>query len=65
MNHGVETTKPPAGFVALAKTNTSPYAVLENKQKKIYAIQFHPEVVHTQFGIQILSNFLGICGLKN
>lgn len=64
MNHGVETTKPPAGFVALAKTNTSPYAVLENKQKRIYAIQFHPEVVHTQFGIQILSNFLGICELK-
>lgn len=64
MSHGDEVVKTPDGFETLAKTLTIPHAVIESKQKKIFGIQFHPEVVHTEFGEQILENFLKICGLK-
>lgn len=64
MSHGVEISAPPAGFKIIAKTQNSPYAAVENEKKKLYGIQFHPEVVHTQFGMQILTNFLLVCGIK-
>ncbi len=64
MNHGNEVTRLPIGFIENAKTSTKPFAAISNENKKLYAIQFHPEVVHTQFGMQILENFLKICGLK-
>lgn len=63
MSHGDEVIKPPSGSKIIAKTKTIPVAGMEDQQKKIYGIQFHPEVVHTQFGTQILSNFLTTCGL--
>lgn len=63
MSHGDEVKKIPKDFIILAKTATIPYAAISNKKKNIYAIQFHPEVIHTQFGEQILKNFLTICGL--
>lgn len=63
MSHGDEVTALPKGFVHNAKTQTIPHAVISNESKKIYAIQFHPEVIHTEFGTQILENFLRICGL--
>ncbi|SHE65951.1 glutamine-hydrolyzing GMP synthase [Alkalibacter saccharofermentans] len=53
----------PQGFAVTAKTETCPVAAMENEEKRLYAVQFHPEVEHTQFGRQILSNFLyDICG---
>ena len=64
MSHGDEVVKTPNDFVTLAKTKTIPHAVIENKKKKIYGIQFHPEVVHTEFGEQLLENFLKICRLR-
>lgn len=64
MSHGDEVVKIPKGFQTLATTKTIPHAVIENKDKKIYGIQFHPEVIHTEFGENILSNFLKICGLE-
>lgn len=63
MSHGDEVVKIPEGFETFATTKTIPHAVIENQKEKIYGIQFHPEVVHTEFGGQILENFLKICGL--
>jgi len=63
MSHGDEVVTVPAGFETYGTTETIPHAVVENKNKKIFGIQFHPEVVHTEFGTEILENFLKICGL--
>lgn len=63
MSHSDEIKKLPQGFVKMAHTLSAPIAAIANRQKKIYAVQFHPEVVHTQRGSQILTNFLfHICG---
>ncbi len=64
MSHGDEVKKPPKGFEILATTSTIPVASMANDEKKIYGIQFHPELIHTQFGEQILTNFLKICGIQ-
>jgi len=58
MSHGDEVTKVPADFEVLASTSTSPVAVMANAKRKIYGLQFHPEVVHTPRGKEILANFL-------
>lgn len=63
MSHGDEVMKPPKDFAIPATTLNIPRAAISNLKKNIYGIQFHPEVVHTQFGTQILKNFLNICGL--
>ena len=63
MSHGDEVVKIPAGFETIATTKTIPHAVISDEKRKIYGIQFHPEMVHTQFGMQILENFIKICGL--
>jgi len=63
MSHGDEIQKLPAGFVTLAHTLNASIAAFGNRTKNIYGVQFHPEVVHTQRGIQILQNFIyQICG---
>jgi GMP synthase (glutamine-hydrolysing) len=64
MNHGDEVKKAPDGFKVLGKTKTIEVAAIADEKRKIYALQFHPEVVHTQFGEQIFSNFLKICGVE-
>ncbi len=62
MSHTDYVEKVPAGFVIAAHTPTCPVAAIENAQKKLYGVQFHPEVMHTAFGTQILRNFLfGVC----
>lgn len=62
-SHGDKLTKIPKGFTAMAVTENSPYAVLENKERGIWGLQFHPEVAHTPRGKEIISNFVhGICG---
>lgn len=64
MSHGDEIVKLPAGFKSFAKTTTNKNTVIANPQRKIYAVQFHPEVQHTKYGSLILKNFVGkICGL--
>lgn len=60
MSHGDEVKKLPRGFTRIAETDTLPFAAIQNEKKKIYGIQFHPEVSHTIFGTQILSNFLSL-----
>ena len=64
MSHGDQVTKMPKGFVATAGSKNCPIAGMENAKKKIYCIQFHPEVVHTKNGTKILDNFLKICKAK-
>ncbi len=65
MSHRDLVAAPPAGFRVLASTSTCPTAAIENVSRNIYAVQFHPEVVHTTEGTRILENFLfGICGCE-
>ncbi|KMP11059.1 GMP synthase [Candidatus Nitromaritima sp. SCGC AAA799-C22] len=58
MSHGDRIDKLPPKFKATAFTDNSPIAAIENPIEKIYGLQFHPEVVHTQEGAKILDNFL-------
>ncbi|MEI8133912.1 MAG: glutamine-hydrolyzing GMP synthase [bacterium] len=65
MSHGDKLTKIPTGFRIVASSKNSPICALANEEKKIYGIQFHPEVVHTTGGSQIIANFLfDIAGVK-
>jgi len=58
MSHGDSTTKLPKGFEKIAHTEHTGFAAVADKKRKIYCVQFHPEVVHTEMGTQIISNFL-------
>ncbi|MDO9516027.1 MAG: glutamine-hydrolyzing GMP synthase [Syntrophales bacterium] len=58
MSHGDHVTQAPEGFSVLAGTSACPIAAMANSDKKIYGIQFHPEVVHTPKGLDIIRNFL-------
>jgi GMP synthase (glutamine-hydrolysing) len=63
MSHRDTVFDAPPGFVALASSTASPVAAFESRERRIYGIQFHPEVVHTPYGQQVLQNFLiDICG---
>lgn len=64
MSHGDEVASVPDGFETFAVTGTISHAGIANEKTKVYGIQFHPEVVHTQFGLQILKNFAKICDLE-
>jgi GMP synthase (glutamine-hydrolysing) len=64
-SHGDKLVRIPPGFLAIARTENSPYAVLEDLNRDFYAIQFHPEVFHTERGVDIIRNFLiGVCGAR-
>jgi len=58
MSHGDQVAEMPAGFEVAARSDSCPFAAMRNPQEKFYALQFHPEVVHTQHGREILHNFL-------
>lgn len=63
MSHTYYVNNLPEGFVKCADTPNCPVAAIENREKKLYGVQFHPEVVHTPKGRDILNNFLyKICG---
>jgi GMP synthase (glutamine-hydrolysing) len=62
MSHGDRVRRPPTGFTVCATTETAPIVAVENVERRLYGIQFHPEVSHTVSGGEILRNFLyGIC----
>jgi GMP synthase (glutamine-hydrolysing) len=64
MSHGDSITRLPEGFTATAQTDATPYAGLADPGRNLYGIQFHPEVVHTPRGRDVLRNFvLGIAGV--
>ncbi len=63
MSHTDSVKALPAGFKKLAHTDNCPYAAFGDEARKIYGVQFHPEVNHTQYGTQLLHNFLyEVCG---
>ncbi len=63
MSHTDYIQELPEGFVATAKTKSTPSASIQNTKDKLYGLQFHPEVVHTQNGTRIIKNFLvNVCG---
>jgi GMP synthase (glutamine-hydrolysing) len=65
MSHRDTVFEPPPGFVALASSPASPVAALESPERGLYGIQFHPEVVHTEHGTDILKSFLfDVCGCE-
>ncbi|GAB6065082.1 glutamine-hydrolyzing GMP synthase [Aquifex pyrophilus] len=62
MSHADKVVELPEGFEVLAVSENSPYAVIANREKKIYGFQFHPEVTHTVYGREMLANFVyGVC----
>ena len=63
MSHTDYIEKAPENFRVTAHTPVCPVAAMENAEKKLYAVQFHPEVMHTQEGVKMLSNFVyKVCG---
>jgi GMP synthase (glutamine-hydrolysing) len=63
MSHRDTVFAPPPGFTALASSTESPVAAFESDEQAVYGIQFHPEVVHTPYGQDVLKRFLGdVCG---
>jgi len=64
-SHGDRVIKLPKGFTAIGRTENSEYAVIEDAKRNFYGIQFHPEVFHSERGVDVLKNFLvGVCGAK-
>ncbi len=66
MSHADRIEKCPAGFKPIAHTSNSPVAAMADHKRRFYALQFHPEVAHTEEGKRILQNFVhNICGCKS
>jgi GMP synthase (glutamine-hydrolysing) len=64
-SHGDKVSKLPPGFRAIGTTENSPFAAIEDLQRNFYGIQFHPEVFHTERGVEVIRNFLvGVCGAR-
>jgi len=65
MSHGDRVVRLPDGFQVVAISDGAPFAAIANETRRMYGVQFHPEVVHTPAGAKLLSNFVhGICGAK-
>lgn len=65
MSHTDLVKEMPKGFKAIAETEKCPTAAICNEERKLYGVQFHPEVTHTEYGGKMIANFLfGICGCK-
>ncbi|TMA24047.1 MAG: glutamine-hydrolyzing GMP synthase [Deltaproteobacteria bacterium] len=64
MSHGDKVSAPPKGFKTIARTANSPYCAVANTERRLYAIQFHPEVAHTPRGKELYEAFLEECGVS-
>jgi GMP synthase (glutamine-hydrolysing) len=65
MSHGDRITRLPEGFIALARSDNSPFAAMGDMQRKYFGVQFHPEVHHTPNGEKLLQHFvIDICGAR-
>lgn len=64
MSHGDFVSKVPRGFAVTAKSANCPVAGMADEQRRLYGLQFHPEVAHTKNGAKILRNFIKIAGVK-
>ena len=66
MSHGDRVTRLPEGFEVIATSENAPYAAVADEKRRFYAVQFHPEVVHTPDGAKLIANFVhNIAGLKS
>jgi GMP synthase (glutamine-hydrolysing) len=64
MSHADRVARPPKGFEVIASTSNAPYAAIADESRRVYALQFHPEVAHTAYGADILRAFaVEICGI--
>lgn len=63
MSHGDEVISMRSDFIIVGSSNHVPYAFVANEKEQLYGVQFHPEVEHTEYGTQILKNFISICGV--
>jgi GMP synthase (glutamine-hydrolysing) len=61
MSHGDTVMKPPRGFQSLGSTDNCPVAAMADPERKLFAVQFHPEVAHTPQGKTVLANFIRLC----
>jgi GMP synthase (glutamine-hydrolysing) len=64
MSHGDTCTVPPPGFAVTARTAGSPVAAMEDQRQGRYGVQFHPEVLHTEHGMEVLRRFLAAAGCR-
>ncbi|MBO4384505.1 MAG: glutamine-hydrolyzing GMP synthase [Clostridia bacterium] len=65
MSHNDMVTRLPEGFEAVASTKDCPNAAMQNEGRRLFAVQFHPEVAHTEYCAKFFSNFVhGVCGCK-
>ena len=64
VSHGDEVVRLASGFKIIGSTEKVPVSFIENSVKKIYGVQFHPEVEHTEIGKQLFKNFVNVCGAK-
>lgn len=64
MSHGDEVVKLPEGFEVLGSTEHVPFAFVADQKRKIFGLQFHPEVEHTEWGRTILGNFVALCNIE-
>ena len=62
MSHTFQVAECPAGFRSIAHSENCPVAAMANEKKRIYGVQFHPEVTHSDEGRTVIQNFLNICG---
>jgi len=63
MSHGDKVTSPPRGFRVIGRSENSPFCAVASPEKRLYAIQFHPEVAHTPRGRELYEAFLEECGV--
>jgi GMP synthase (glutamine-hydrolysing) len=64
MSHGDTCTAAPPGFRVTARTPATPVAAVENPEHRLFGVQFHPEVVHTEYGTRVLARFLELAGCR-
>jgi GMP synthase (glutamine-hydrolysing) len=64
MSHGDTCTAAPPGFTVTARTDATPVAAVESEQRRMFGVQFHPEVMHTEHGTRILARFLELAGCR-
>ncbi len=64
MSHGDTCTAAPAGFTVIARTAATPVAAVEDTARRLYGVQFHPEVMHTEHGTEVIRRFLAAAGCR-
>ena len=65
MSHGDKVETPPEGFQILARTGSVKVAAMGDEARRLYGVQFHPEVHHSEIGVGLIKNFLALAGLKS